>query len=123
MSTDVLFDFSRVASEADLRDRCHATLGGCIETALPDRPEKRQEPLRLAPALLEYLRLLLASPGRPATARDNLAGISAATGSRRRTELLKLGLIEEFVASPGGRGAAFKDIRLTGAGLRLLERS
>ncbi len=120
MSTE--FRFSRIAHEAELADRRQASVAGLREAEV-HAPRRRQEPARVAPVLLEYLRLVLATPGVSATERDATASYSAATGSRRRASLLKLGLVEEFVANPGGQGAAFKDIRLTPAGLELLERS
>ena len=99
----------RTASTVEIDDRKRATLA-----AFRRNEHKLSE---AAPVLtdeqLAYLRVIRDHPGLPATKRDRLAGISLRKGSRLRQRLKASGLIEEFLANPGGQGRACTDIRVT----------
>lgn len=110
------FKFSTVASAADIEDRKCAALASLH----PQESKQAISGPTITEELLSYLKIISDHPGIQATKRDRLAGFSLRKGSHLRKQLLKLGLIEEFQANPGGRGRAFTDVRLTEKGQGLL---
>jgi hypothetical protein len=110
--------FNAIANDGELYDRRQASLAGLreLKTVAPVA-----KPQTVAPELLTYLLLIQAHPHMPATQRDKLAGIPMARGSRLRARLLELGFAEELMANPGTHGSAYKDLRVTQAGLTALE--
>jgi len=103
------FKFSRLAGPADIEDRRRAA----VASLHPQESKQAIYGPTITEELLSYLKIISDHPGIQATKRDRLAGFSLRKGSHLRKQLLKLGLIEEFQANPGGRGQAFVEVRLT----------